>query len=1140
MASSATELTIEHYLRPEVREIILRYCQYEHGSRALNSDEHWYRGTDDINHTVALRGPADYEDTITRGRTLYATLDILEQAVFEQDSKWDKKASRPETPLGTLAECLAFTLSTDIDGIGDIRSPAVKQAVEAAAQFHVDCLRERGIEKNVYCLYSGGGIYVHLHHGLFAVDVGNTGLTPEARKEEYQILCKAYNQIIGEISQAFFREHPEHIGKVKFDQLNNQKRTFKTIFSIHKRLPFAVIPLDPTAIKISFDKASLPLSDEVLQEGARWYQSFDPSERAAMGTLLKDRIEAARAVTRDRPEGSTDREISRLEEPLDLSSFAPCMKNIVEKAEDREGRHRALAVLATYLYQMGWQEDKAFDLWLEVADRCGVESRIFETTFGLLSCPLCSTMLQDTGGYPHLNLFNMGFCAPDEHCKGCQWPGDHHLQVILNENFSRAKDEKGEPCFPVVTKNDPPGTIGVSAETGQVQKVVKRENGETGETFMALTTLSDCALRIDTETSANGETEYIFKGAGAIDKRPVCFTMPAGDMAVPAKFKAAVINAFGAENKVGKLTYSIVQDLSCNVRHRQRVTVPIWKNNIPLLPGVDLADSVEYRLSSKIPAEVCDGDLQAAKEVLRTLLDTHRYAPILAAVVFGSPALARWHKKERFGLGLWGQTGTLKTSTVLACMGIYGAGYLDEPKLKAGQHGSTVVGAMEIFAAAGFLPQLYDNVKTVNQKDVESYVGMVHAVLEGGEKARGKKDGGLRESRDFSCIPIITGEVRPEEAATSARVLNLNWSRSDDKLLTEVQTQAGLLPVIGYHWLRFLADTDSVLGKDFEAFRTKKMGEFAGLHYVNPGRLATIHALLIGIWQLLEESPLGDVIKEHTERFKVALDEAIMRQGQTVSDETEVSKFLSALEELLAANPGLLQSVDGTKTIMGSIIGKRMAEGIFLLPAETLNEMAKIRAFTQQPTIDSLTQALNEKGYLIPDTDGKHLKYRVHLNGGNPRGWYIKSEAFPDISEVFPSGGNGENDIIKAGVPTFPLFPAKKKENIFSTKNQENRDRLEHGKEKQENGGNSGNSGNIDSIDRLVDSDFDSKVSVPNSVPTVPSREALVRACFRTNYRTDVDSVMRDCKEGEEIEVARWRAEAWQKRGIVDIVEAGA
>jgi hypothetical protein len=30
---------------------------------------------------------------------------------------------------------------------------------------------------------------------------------------------------------------------------------------------------------------------------------------------------------------------------------------------------------------------------------------------------------------------------------------------------------------------------------------------------------------------------------------------------------------------------------------------------------------------------------------------------------------------------------------------------------------------------------------------------------------------------------------------------------------------------------------------------------------------------------------------------------------------------------------------------------------------------------------------------------------------------------------------------------------------------------------------------------------------------------------------------MRDFQEGEETEVARWRAEAWQKRGIVDIVD---
>ena len=442
----ATETTIEHYERPEVKAVILRYCQGEHGSRALNGDEHWYSGGQDP-ETVMLRGPANYSDTIRSRRTLYATLDIMEQSVFEQISPWDKKASRPAETLGDLSRCLAFTFSVDIDGIVDIRNLAVKEAVEAAGQFYVDYLRERGIENSVHCLYSGGGIYVHLHHGLFSVDVGNTELTPEARKKEFQILCKAFNQLIGEISHAFFREHPEHTGRVKFDQLNNQKRTFKTIFSIHKRLPYAVIPLDPKAIKISFEKASLPLSDEVLQEGAQWYQSFDPSEKKALGQLLKDKIEAVRAVERDRPEGDTDREISRLEEALDRASFAPCMNNIIEKAEAREGRHRALVILSTYLYQVGWKEDTAFDLWLGVADRCGVESRMFETTFGRVKCPLCSTLQTGTGGYPNLNFSGMsGFCERDEHCQGCQWPGDYHWQKILNENFDKPKAEEPKPA----------------------------------------------------------------------------------------------------------------------------------------------------------------------------------------------------------------------------------------------------------------------------------------------------------------------------------------------------------------------------------------------------------------------------------------------------------------------------------------------------------------------------------------------------------------------------------------------------------------------------------------------------------------------------------------------------------------------
>jgi hypothetical protein len=413
-------------------------------------------------------------------------------------------------------------------------------------------------------------------------------------------------------------------------------------------------------------------------------------------------------------------------------------------------------------------------------------------------------------------------------------------------------------------------------------------------------------------------------------------------------------------------------------------------------------------------------------------------------------------------------------------MGIYGTGYLDGPKLKAGKGGSTTVGAMEVFAAAGFLPQIYDDVKTVDSKDAQNYVAVIHSVLEGEEKARGKKDGGLRESRDFTCIPIVTGEVRPQEASTSARVLNLNWSNADGPLLTEVQSSAALLPVIGYHWLRFLADTDFILGKDFEAFRSKKMEEFLGLKYTNPGRLATIYSLLVSVWDLLETSPLGDVFAEARESFKAALLEATATQGAAVTEETEISRFLSALEELLASNPGMIQSVDGKKTIAGAIIGKWMERGLFLLPTETLNELMKIKAFNQQPTIDSITQALSEKDLLILGED-RHLKYRCRLNGGNPRGWYIKAKAFPLNSEVIPQYGNAKNDNNKPTVPTFPLIPQKKNENISEKKMGDFGDQQ---KDLTENTGNSGNSGNIDSIDRLDDSDFDSKVSVPTSVPT--------------------------------------------------------
>jgi hypothetical protein len=555
------------------------------------------------------------------------------------------------------------------------------------------------------------------------------------------------------------------------------------------------------------------------------------------------------------------------------------------------------------------------------------------------------------------------------------------------------------PRFRYVTKNDPGGTVGVCQATGMVSRVVSLESDD-GEPFNKLVTLSDCALRIDTETTANGETEFTFRGVGAVDKREVCFTMAAKDMAVSAKFKAAVINAFGARNKLGKLTFPMVQDISLGIRLMLRIEVPCWKDGMPLLPGINLPN-VEYRLPAHIPARVYDGDLDDAKAALRKVLQINKSTPLLVAAILGAPVFARWFKGERFGLGIWGLSNSLKTSTVCALMAMWGTGYMDGPKLKSGKASTTQYAATVIFADAGWLPQLLDNVKSVDPKDAIEYVGLMNSVLEGSSKNQGTVDGGLRERRDFACTPIVTGEIRPQETATTSRVPAIQWGGVDAAILREVQMSVNTLPVIGYKWLMHLATIKDISRQDFNEYQAKKLEEFVGAGHTVAGRTATIYTMLWTAWKLLETSPFGDVFTETEVDFKAALDGLAAYQGAATKEETEVARFMAGINELMAGNPGLFLTDNGSRSSMwGTAIGKMMPEGVWLMPIETLNELSRIKAFTQMPNEDSMTTALDRDGLLIHSSDGRK-KYQISMNGAKPRGWYVKLDRTPE-----KEGGN--------------------------------------------------------------------------------------------------------------------------------------
>ena len=165
---ASTDVTIEHYARPEVKEIINRFALPGEGAwRALNGDFHrWYVHSREGNTARLINATEDYDEITTTYRTLYQTLNTFDPSLWMIARK--REEITDDNPLGTLADTVAYTLGCDIDkGHGcNIEDPEVKQAVETAAQFLVDYLRDHGVHESVWVLFSGGGIYVEIHHGI--------------------------------------------------------------------------------------------------------------------------------------------------------------------------------------------------------------------------------------------------------------------------------------------------------------------------------------------------------------------------------------------------------------------------------------------------------------------------------------------------------------------------------------------------------------------------------------------------------------------------------------------------------------------------------------------------------------------------------------------------------------------------------------------------------------------------------------------------------------------------------------------------------------------------------------------------------------------------------------------------------------
>ena len=433
-----------HYQR--CASVILSYCKEVGGFRALIGDHnHWWninreKGTAKLFYP----GDPDYNALTSKYRTLYWTAQLFGSETANVEKPYDFEKHQISEQIGGREDTIYHSFFLDLDKAKDkdIHDPEVIKWLETAIKFFANKFSDAGV-KSFGLAFSGGGAYCVLHPRL--------GMIAEDEKErtyKIEIIQKAFDLFIGDVASKFFEMYPEAIGWVKFDKLNyDKKRQVKTILSIHKKYPYAVIPLDKHNPKIDLKEASLPISDETIEKATKWLDYQDDIEN--FGNLLHPFLDKAKE-TINKTHGT--RTITLESEEVSEEDWAPCIRNILAKTDLKsgEGASRALSVLASYMRYVGVPEERAFRAFQQKADEWNAEtSNIFESWYGcehldkpLCFVPSCKKVRTKGSGYPHPELGELGICVQDERCNEIRSPIQYHKK--RGEKASKEKKEEKE------------------------------------------------------------------------------------------------------------------------------------------------------------------------------------------------------------------------------------------------------------------------------------------------------------------------------------------------------------------------------------------------------------------------------------------------------------------------------------------------------------------------------------------------------------------------------------------------------------------------------------------------------------------------------------------------------------------------
>ena len=388
--------------------------------------------------------------------------------------------------------------------------------------------------------------------------------------------------------------------------------------------------------------------------------------------------------------------------------------------------------------------------------------------------------------------------------------------------------------------------------------------------------IADGFAFIDAQTRReSGDAIFSIRGRGSQDGHEFCFDLPGADFADPRKLKAKLVSQLGGRNCIKKdFGAEAIQRLSKRIKDYRLVEACRWLDGACCVPGLGLVDAVKFNIHKKVPASFEDqGDLDLGIKSITALMKAWNpgHQAILAATVFGAPVAAKWCEDDRYALALIGLTGTGKTEASRLMLSCYGRGYLQDGNLLRWNDGATANATQQIAAQSGFLPILIDNYKPIKSGSPAQLVGVLHAILEGSEKSRLDRNAQLRDTLEFMCTPIVTGESFIEESSTLARSILIEWQPVVDvQALTEAQFHADHLLEIGRSWLTWIsgAEGQEVIKKgrsEYPKLRSEAVGLLNEIGCINAGRIGSSVALIKSLWQILIEHPvLGEIFRPYS------------------------------------------------------------------------------------------------------------------------------------------------------------------------------------------------------------------------------------------------------------------------------------